>query len=139
MSWIDDEFRKLDRSARALRRFGYLVGAIFLLLGCLLLWRHRGLGWPLTPVGAFLIIAAALAPLTLKWVYVPWMILAAALGWIVTRILLAIVFFLVVTPIGLLQRFFGKRPIEIAFRTHAVSYWQTRAAPPAPKDYEKQF
>jgi hypothetical protein len=139
MSWIDDEYRKLDRSPPALRRFGYLVGSVFLLLGCVLLWRHRGPGWPLAFVGAVLVIAAALAPGTLKWIYAPWMLLAAALGWVVTRILLTIVFFLVVTPIGLLQRFFGKRAIDVGFKADAASYWQARAASPAPKDYEKQF
>lgn len=139
MPWIDDEYRKLDRSPRALRRFGFLVGSVFLLLGGVLLWRHRGPGWPLSSVGAVLVIAAVLAPRTLKWVYVPWMIFAAALSWIVTRILLTIVFFLVVTPIGLLQRVFGKRPIEVVSRTDAASYWQARTAPPAAKDYEKQF
>jgi hypothetical protein len=139
MSWINNEYRKLDRSPRALRRFGYLVGSVFLLLGCVLLWRHRGLGWPLTSVGAALVVLAALDPRTLKWVYAPWMILAAALGWIVTGVLLTIVFFLVVTPVGLLQRFFGKRAIEVARRAGPVSYWQARATPPTQKDYEKQF
>jgi hypothetical protein len=67
------------------------------------------------------------------------MILSLALGWVMSRILLTIAFFLIVTPIGLLQRLFGKRPLEIAFRTGANSYWQPRTARPVPADYEKQF
>ena len=67
------------------------------------------------------------------------MIAALALGWVMTRILLTIVFFLVVTPIGLLQRLFGKRAIEVDFKPDAASYWQARTARPAPEDYEKQF
>jgi hypothetical protein len=50
-----------------------------------------------------------------------------------------IAFFLVVTPIGLLQRLFGKRIIEVAFRANAASYWQARTTHPVPEDYEKQF
>jgi hypothetical protein len=80
-----------------------------------------------------------LIPLTLKWVYGPWMIVSRALGWIVTRVLLTVVFFLVVTPVGLLQRLFGKRAIEVAFQADAASYWQSRTARPMPENYEKQF
>lgn len=139
MSWINEEYQKLDRSPRALRRFGFTVGFVFLLLGCVLLWRHRGAGWPLVSIGAVLVLAAGLAPLGLKWVHGPWMIAALGLGWIVTRILLTIVFFLVVTPIGLLQRLFGKRAIEVAFEADAASYWEPRTARPRPDDYEKQY
>lgn len=139
MSWINDEYQKLDRSPRALRRFGFTVGFVFLLLGCVLLWRHRSAGWPLVSIGAVLVLAAGLAPLALKWVHGPWMIAALALGWVVTRILLTIVFFLVVTPIGLLQRLFGKRAIEVAFEADAASYWEPRTARPRTDDYEKQY
>lgn len=139
MSWINDEYQKLDRSPGALRRFGFTVGFVILSLGCLLLWRHRCAGWPLIPTGTILLLAAGLAPVTLKWVHGPWMIFALALGWIVTRILLTIVFFLVVTPIGFLQRLFGKRTIELDFRAEKGSYWQSRTARPTSEDYEKQF
>ncbi len=67
------------------------------------------------------------------------MIAALAIGWVMTRVLLTIVFFLVVTPVGLLQRLFGKRAIEVDFGTNAASYWQTRTVRPMPEDYEKQF
>ena len=139
MSWIKEEHQKLDRSPRALRRFGFTVGFVILFLGCFLLWRHRGSGWPLISIGTLLVLAGGLAPFTLKWVHGPWMIGALALGWIMTRILLTLVFFLVVVPIGLLQRLFGKRVIEVDFKTGAVSYWQARTTRPAPEDYEKQF
>ena len=139
MSWIKDEYRKLDRSPRALRRFGFMVGSVFLLLGGLLVWRHRAAGWPFVSIGTVLILAGALAPAALKWIYAIWMMIAVMLGWVVTRVLLTIVFFLVVTPVGLLQRAFGKRLIEVAFRTDAASYWQSRTASPAREEYEKQF
>jgi hypothetical protein len=139
MSWINDEYQKLDRSSRALRRFGFTVGFVILFLGGILLWRHRGAGWPLVAIGTVLLLVAGLAPLRLKWVHGPWMIVSLALGWVVTRILLTMVFFLVVTPIGLLQRLLGKRLIEIAFDADAVTYWQPRTARVTSEDYEKQF
>jgi hypothetical protein len=139
MSWINDEYQKLDRSPRALRRFGLTVGLVILALGCVLLWRQRSAGWPLISIGAALVLFGGLAPLTLKWVHGPWMIAALALGWIVTRVLLTIVFFLVVTPIGLLQRLFGKRAIEVAFNADRGTFWESRTARLPSEDYEKQF
>ena len=139
MSWISDEYQKLDRSPRALTRFGLMVGSVILILGCFFLWRQRSAGWPLISIGTVLVLAASLAPLLLKWVYGPWMIGALVLGWIVTRVLLTLVFFLVVTPTGLLQRLLGKRVIEVAWKADAGSYWQPRPHRAAPADYEKQF
>ena len=139
MSWINDEYQKLDRSPPALRRFGFAVGSVILVLGCFLLWRQRSAGWPLISIGTVLVLAGGLAPAMLKWVHGAWMIGALALGWIVTRILLTLVFFLVVAPVGLLQRLFGKRVIDVDFQADATSYWQARTARPVPEDYEKQF
>jgi hypothetical protein len=139
MSWISVESQKLDRSPGALKRFGFMVGSVILLLGCFLWGRQRAAGWPLISIGTALVLAAGMVPSILKWVYGPWMIGALALGWVVTRILLTLVFFLVVTPVGLLQRLFGTRVIEVDFKADAASYWQARTARPAPKDYEKQF
>jgi hypothetical protein len=139
MSWINEEYQKLDRSSRALRRFGLTVGLVFLLLGCVLLWRHRGAGWPLISIGTILTAAAGLAPATLKYIHGTWMIFSLALGWIVTRILLTIAFFLVLTPVGLLQRLFGKQALDVALKPDAVSYWQLRTDRCTPPDYDKQF
>jgi hypothetical protein len=139
MSWINEEYQKLDRSPRALRRFGFTVGLVILLLGSVLVWRHHAAGWPLISIGAILIAAAGLAPVTLKHIHGTWMILSLALGWVMTRILLTIVFFLVVTPVGLLQRLFGKRTLDVALRPDAASYWQPRTNRCTPSDYEKQF
>ena len=140
MPWIKEEYQQLDRSPRALRRFGLTIGSLLLLLGALLFWRHhRGAALLFASPGGFLLILAGVAPLLLKWLHGPWMILSLALGWVMSRILLTIAFFLIVTPIGLLQRLFGKRPLEIGFRTGPTSYWQPRPAQPPPADYEKQF
>ena len=140
MSWINEEFQKLDHTPRSLRKFGLMVGGVFLGLGLLLVWRHRGAGWPFTSIGTILMFLGAVAPLTLKWVYTGWMILALMLGWVMTRVILTAAFYIVVTPIGLLQRVFGKRAIEVDFREgNVASYWQDRRKHFLPEDYEKQF
>lgn len=139
MSWINDEYRKLDRSPRALRRFGITVGAVLLALGTLLFLRQRNAGPVLFSFGALLLLAASISPALLRYVHAPWMIFAQLLGRIVTAVILTLFFFLIVTPIGLIQRLCGKRALEFGFRSSGTSYWQTRAGPGVPADYEKQF
>jgi hypothetical protein len=64
---------------------------------------------------------------------------AEILGSISSRILLTIVFFLVVTPIGWLQRLCGKRPLDFGFNPDEASYWRPRTKSAVPADYENQF
>src|SRR5437667_4709632 len=56
-----------------------------------------------------------------------------------TRFILSIVYFLVVTPIGLLQRLFGRSQMELDFRSGASSYWRTRKKDFAAASYRNQF
>jgi hypothetical protein len=103
-------------SVPALRRFGLLVGGVFLalLVGVLPLIKHhpRPL-WPWFP-GGLLCAVALVAPRSLTGFYRRWMQLASALGWLNTRLLLTVVFFVVVTPIGLILRALGYNPMRRA-------------------------
>jgi hypothetical protein len=124
---------------KPLRRFGLTTGSAFLLLGAILQFRHRPAGWPFTSIAVLLLLLSWLAPGLLRFVYRPWMRVADFLGAVMSRVLLSIVFFLVVIPIGILQRLFGKRPIDLRFRTTDATYWQRRTVRSSAADYEKQF
>jgi carbamoyltransferase len=139
-SWFGEEFQRLDQSPRAFRRFGFTIAPVMLLLGSFLLWRRpHPAGWLVTSIGALLLLLAGFVPAALKYLHAPWMMLSLALGWIMSRLLLTVLFFLVITPIGLLQRAFGKRSIETALDSDATSYWQSRTKSSAASEYEKQF
>jgi carbamoyltransferase len=137
--FLDTEPEKLDCSVPALRRFAFTIASVLAALGGFMLWRHRTAGWPLLSVALVLVATALLAPAALRFVYRPWMTLARVLGTITSSILLTVVFFLFVTPLGLVQRLFGKRPLDLRFKSAEPSYWQTRSGNPAAADYEKQF
>ncbi len=98
--------------------------------------RERKKLW-LVPILLILLLLAAVAPSLLHPVYRGWMRVGEVLGWINTRIILTLVFFLVVTPIGLLMRLFRRSPISTARRD---SYW-TDVEPHSYGDrhVEKQF
>jgi hypothetical protein len=58
--------------------------------------------------------------------YRGWMALARAMGWVVSRVVVTIVFALVVTPIGLVARLLGKRLLDLRPDPSATTYWVPR-------------
>lgn len=93
---------------KELRNFGLIVGGIFLVIGLWpIVWRGDdmrlwavGLGGVLIPLG--LLVPAVLAP-----VFKVWMKVGHVLGWINTRIILGILFYGLITPMGVVMRLFG--------------------------------
>lgn len=138
---IQEELQQLSTTPRDLRKFGLMVGGVFLLLGGWFLYRQKGL-WPyfMAP-GALLFLFGAIAPRGLRIPYLAWMGLAFSLGLIVTTVLLTVFYFVVITPFGLVARAFGKDFLTRTFDPRAASYWMTRKRPATrnPADYERQF
>jgi hypothetical protein len=70
-------------------------------------------------------------------VYIPWMAIAFVMGNIVSRVLLALFYFLVMTPIGLIRRVF-QDPLQLR-KPVGPSYWHPLPPPKEPENYERQF
>jgi hypothetical protein len=127
------------RTFRAEREFGLLVGAVFSLLG--LWWFYRGkfaiAAYVFTIAGAALVLLGAAIPRLLVIPRKLWMKLAEALAYVSSRIILAIIFFLVLTPIGLIKRAMGWDPLQRRSGSRE-SFWNPY--PARPRDhYEKMF
>lgn len=138
-SALAEDYEQLDRSPRGLRRFGFTVGIAGLVLAALLSRRHIGAAIVVGVAAVVLLSIAGFAPSSLRHLHRAWMTLSLALGWVMTRVILTLVFFLVLTPIGLLQRVFGKPPFEVAFGTGLTTYWERRASPVERSRYEVQY
>jgi len=106
-----------------LRSFGLLVGGIFCAIG---LWPavFRGAGVRLWLIGlaVALVVPALVAPRMLAPAHRVWMALGAALGWVNTRIVLSLVFFGLITPMGLVMRLTRHDPMQRAFDPDATTY-----------------
>ena len=123
--------------SRALR-FGLGCLVAFALVG-FWLWRrkhHPHAGIIVASAGGALFVVGLVAPPALLAVRALWMKLAGAIGWVNSRILLGIFFFLVVTPIALFRRLKGKEP---GFKAGEESYWRIRDEPYDPKHYEHPY
>ena len=138
-SSIAEDYERIDRSPRALRRFGFTMAIVLGIATALTFRRYPAVALGLVIAGALLSVAAQFAPAQLAMVHRIWIKLSLAMGWVMTRVILTLVFFLVVTPVGLLQRLVGKRAFEVAFRTSENTYWKPREAPFERESYERQF
>jgi Saxitoxin biosynthesis operon protein SxtJ len=112
-----------DADKKQLRSFGLTVGGIFAVIG---LWpvvfHNDDPRWWAVILAGFLVVPALAFPESLSWVYKRWMALGHILGWINTRIILGVVFYLVVTPIGMIRRLLGKDPMGKQIKADINSY-----------------
>ena len=128
-------------SDKELRWFGVML-LVFVAVVSAVAWRQLG-----SPDGAQKVWAAGgaivtvylLVPPLRRWIFVGWMYLAFPLGWTVSHLLLITIYYLVLTPIGLLLRFTKGDPLERRFNRSASSYWAPRESPQDVRRYFRQF
>jgi hypothetical protein len=129
------------KSRRAEREFGLIVGGVLVLLSAW--WFYRGKFPTLSPItlplGGLLVLLGLIFPAALVWPNKAWMALAEGLSFVTTRIILAFVFFVIVTPIGFVKRLFGWDPLSRRAPA-SDSYWVPYSERQKdPRHYEKMF
>jgi hypothetical protein len=122
------------------RSFGIVFAVLFTIIG---LWPLKDGGdvrlWALALAVAF-VTAALLAPRMLKPLNFVWFKFGMLLHHIVTPVVMGLLFFVTVTPVGLLMRATGKDPMRMKRDPATRSYWIDRAPPgPAPESMKNQF
>jgi len=124
------EIPELD--AKGLRQFGLmLAGFIAGTFGLLLpwIWGFSLPIWPWIAGGVFLFWSLA-APASIRPIYIGWMRLAMVIGGIINRLLLGIVFYVVIFPMGSIMRMIGKDPMNRAIdRSNKTYRVLTKKAP----------
>jgi hypothetical protein len=131
----------MKRSFRIEREFGLVVGAVFVLLGAWWIYRGKfsGIAYVVLPLGGALMLLGLVLPIALVYPNKAWMKLAEALSFVMTRLILGIVFFLIVTPIGVVKRLSGWDPLSRRGKRSA-SYWQPYSDRQRdPRHYEKMY
>lgn len=133
-----NEIPELDN--KGLRDFGLITGALLAaIFGLLLPWKF-GWAWPIWPWVVFAVLAiwALIAPATLNPVYRVWMRFGLVMGSVISRIILGLVFFLVVTPIGIMMRATGKDPMNRTL-TDSVDSYREPISPDKSNSFDKPF
>jgi len=115
---------EMPPTVKDLRNFGLITGSISASLFGLLLPVCFGRNIPLWPwvIGTLLCAWGVILPASLKPVYHVWTAIGNVLGWVNTRIILGLIFFLVIFPIGLVMKLVGKNPLSRIIDVNKESY-----------------
>jgi fatty acid desaturase len=90
-------------------------------------------------VAAAVGIVGLCIPQYIRPVYVIWMLATYPIGWVMSHVIMGIIFYLVITPIGLMMRGLGRDPMHRAFDKHTKSYWISRSTEERTERYFRQF
>lgn len=119
------------------RRFGLTVGGAFLLLSAVAWYRGHGpIAVALGGIGAALVLAGLLVPTRMGPVERAWMRMAHAISRVTVPVTMAAIYFVVITPIGLLRKATGGDPLNHV--EHGGTFWKSRGARGA-TGMERQF
>ena len=135
-----EEIKNIKGEKSDLRKFGITVGIILMIIAGFLFWKEKKSFQMLLSIGAVLYVFGLAIPIVLKPIYWMWMTFATILGWIMTRVILILLFYAILTPIGLISSVFGKQFLELKWNKTNITYWNNRKIHLLEKtQYEKQF
>lgn len=122
-----------------------ILALLFLGIGCaigayVLFWKGSTNGYIWMAVGALLSVTRLIRPL-FQSIFRFWVGMSVVLGYFISRILLTGIFFIVITPTGIIMRLTGKDPMERKLDPDAPTYWNPREhqEDTSVERYEKQF
>ena len=146
MNWIKKSWNEIELKPKTIREFGFILSGFFLffpLIAKLIkVWLfkagfHYWMGWPLFGLAALLI--NLFLPKFMTVVYQAAMFLAHQISWVVMRILLFVIFYVVLTPMSVAMRLMGKDLMNQNLDKTAVSYWNKKTTEIKPERYERLF
>ena len=134
-----EEIKNIKTSNKDIRSFGITIGIILFIISAILFYYDKSSYEVIAYIGGGFIGLGIIIPALLKPIYILWMTFAVVLGWVMTRVILSLVFYFIITPISLVTRLFGEDFLSLK-RTDSNSYWNKRdSAIEINQNYEKQF
>ena len=128
LSWIKEvsmEIKALDTSSEEIRKFGLVIAIALGVVGSFVYYKSGSFNVPqwLWGIGLLFLILGFILPSVLRPIYKIWMLFAFFIGGIVSRVILTVLFYVVLTPTGLVLRLFGKDILDKKFDKRRESYW----------------
>jgi len=135
---------------KVLRNFGFIGLVAFAGFGALFHWQigplkeitpdtGRIVAYVLLALAAYCGLFAVAAPVALKPIYILLTVVTYPIGFVLSYIVMAILFYLIITPVGLLFKIIGRDALHRRFEPQVKSYWIKRRPPDTVKRYFRQF
>jgi hypothetical protein len=138
MQWSDIPFRP---QRRMLRQFAGLLIGFGALAGLWHGWRHDDWVTPAVIVGVAAVIGVVglVRPEAIRWLFVGWMIVVFPIGWVVSRVVLTLLYYGMVTPVALVFRLTGRDALALKPRPDAATYWAAKPQATDAARYLRQY
>ncbi len=137
---LKDELKFIDKSDEAVKKTGISVGVVLILISLLLWYLGKASFVYFSITGGLFVILAFISIPILRPFHKLWMMLALLMGFVMSRVILTILYYIVLTPIGLLAKIVGKKFIPLGFDKKTPTYWEKRENIVKQKiDYDRQF
>ena len=134
-----EDIKNIPHSNRDIKSFGITMGIILFIISGLLMYYNKEIYQIIGIIALSFLALGLVIPVVLKPLYFVWMTFATILGWVMTRLILSLVFYLIITPIGLLTKLIGEDFLALK-RAESDSYWNYRdSSEELNQNYEKQF
>ncbi len=129
-------------SKRDWRIFGFGLAVILAIVASVMFFKESQLYYYFYGAAGLVALLAAVLPIVLKPIYILFSYIGAAMGWIMTRVILTILYYLILTPITLISKIVRKQFLQLDFSRKAESYWienETQSDEQWKLSYENQF
>jgi len=137
---LKEEFKHIKETKNDLRKFGLTVGTVLIIIAFLLFYFEKSSALYFACIGGLLFVSGILSPQILKPLNKIWMGLAVVLGFFMSRLILTVLFYLVLTPISFIAKTVGKKFMVLKYDKSAKTYWEKRSIIQKKQiDYERQF
>ena len=134
-----EELKNIKSEKKDLRNFGITIGLILLVIAGYLFFKEKESFQMFITIGFTLLFISFIIPVVFKPVFLIWMSFATILGWFMTHVILSLLYYTIITPIGVISRLFGKQFLELKWDQSKESYWNKRLVEGNNNDYKKQF
>ncbi len=128
-------------TARDLKIFGVLLAVFSCVVVTIVWWKFASPRWAIRigSVASILLLVYAAAPSLRRSIYVGWMMAVYPIGVIISLLLLVVLYYVVLTPIGWLRRALVGDPLTRGWDPEAESYWSDREVVSEPERYFRQY
>jgi hypothetical protein len=140
LEMLKEELKHIDSSDAAVKKTGLTVGVVLILISLLLWYFGKSSFMYFSISGGLFVIISLIAIPVLRPFHKLWMMLALLMGFVMSRVILTILFYFILTPIGIIAKIFGKKFMPLSFDKKAETYWEKREIKAKQQiDYERQF
>ena len=138
MKWSD---LPLNPTARVLRQFAAAWLVLLLTVGVhrYLVCGQEGLGITVGLLGVLVGAMGLIRPAAVRWLFIGATVLAFPIGWLVSQVMLALMFYGIVTPLALWFRWRGRDLLARKPAPDRPSFWMPKPAPEDLRSYFRQY